>query len=99
VQLDSIWSMDAAKHQEEIRRCSPDPQRMVECLVLHGWPEERAIAAEDYTWRADGPRRQREVQDCLRRQRGANIASCLMLYYKWPDRRALLANDSMERAR
>jgi predicted small secreted protein len=98
-QLDSIWSLDAAKHHEEWRRCSGDPQRMVECLILFGWPEERAVAAEESAWRADAPRHQRELQDCVRRQRGANIASCLMLYYKWPDRRALLANDSVQRAR
>lgn len=96
-QMDSIWSMDAAKHREEIRRC-PDAG-MVDCLILFGWPEERAAAAAESAWRADAPRHQREVQDCVRRQRGANIASCLMLYYKWPDRRALLTNDSVQRAR
>ncbi len=95
--MDSVWSMDAAKHREEIRRC-PDAT-MVDCLILFGWPEERAAAAAESTWRAEAPRHQREVQDCVRRQRGANIASCLMLYYKWPDRRALRANDSMQRLR
>ncbi len=97
-QLDSIWTLDAAKHQAEMRNCQSDP-RMVDCLILFGWPEERAAAATEAQWRADAPRHQREVQDCVRRQRGANIASCLMLYYKWPDRRALLANDSLQRAR
>ncbi|MGH7646045.1 MAG: hypothetical protein ACREMR_10730 [Gemmatimonadales bacterium] len=96
-QMDSVWSMDAAKHREEIRRCPA--AGMVDCLILFGWPEERAAAAAESAWRAEGSRHQREVQECVRRQRGANIASCLMLYYKWPDRRALLANDSVQRAR
>jgi len=46
-------------------------------------------------WTADSAEHRRQIRSCLARERTANIAACLQLYYRWTSDRALKANDSV----
>jgi len=58
-------------------------------------PEARAVRAADSTWAADSTEHRRQIRACLARERTANIAACLQLYYGWSAERGLRANDSV----
>lgn len=96
-QQDSAFNVDAAQHRQDIRACSSgDVVR--ECLMLRGWPDDRATRAADSLWRKDLARHLVQVRSCAGQNREP-IASCLVLHYRWSNPRALATQDSIQRAR
>ena len=94
---DAAWAESGARRRAEILQCGD--QELETCLlVTFGWPKPRADAAAESVWTANVARHQREVRDCSV-QRQSSVGSCLMLRYKWPDRRALKLDDSIMRER
>jgi len=92
---DSAWNAAAQQHRQEIRQCPGRWRDMAACLEAAGWPEARAVRAADSTWAADSTVHRRQIRACLARERTANIAACLQLYYGWSPERGLRANDSV----
>jgi len=92
---DSLWSAAAPQHRQELRQCPGRWRDMAACLEAAGWPEERAVRAGDSSWSADSTVHRRQIRACLARERTANIAACLQLYYGWSAERGLRANDSV----
>ena len=92
---DSLWRVDARQHRQELRQCPGRWPDMASCLQAAGWPRQRADRTADSIWAADWPEHQRQIRSCLARERTANIAACLQLYYRWTADRALKANDSV----
>jgi len=96
-QQDSAFNVDAAQHRKDLRECSSgDVVR--DCLLLRGWPADRAGRAADSLWRKDLARHLVQARSCAT-QRREPIASCLELHYRWSSRRALATQDSIQRAR
>jgi hypothetical protein len=98
-QRDSAWHIDAAKHRQELAKCADARGDVAECLEDNfAWDAERATAAFDSLWRAEGSSHRGQIQTCVR-QRKSSVGSCLMLYYKWDPKHALALGDSIERAK
>jgi len=98
-QHDSAWRLDAAKHREELAKCSGPGGDVARCLGDNfGWDPERAAATFDSLWRAEAPQHHGEIQRCAL-QRKSSVGSCLMLYYKWDPKHALALDDSLVRAK
>ena len=95
---DSLWSVAAQRHRQELRQCPGRWRDMATCLEAAGWPEARAQRAGDSAWVADSVEHRRQIRSCLARERTANIAACLQLYYGWSPERGLRANDSVRAA-
>jgi len=95
---DSLWSVAAQRHRQEIRQCPGRWRDMAACLEAAGWPAARAQRAGDSAWTADSAEHRRQIGSCLTRERTANIAACLQLYYGWSPERGLRANDSVRAA-
>jgi hypothetical protein len=95
---DSVWQLDAAKHNRDFQNCRKSPDQVTNCLLVAGWPLSRVQTTADSLWTADLPQHQRELQAC-QRKREMNLSSCLQLYYKWDSDRALHTADSVARAR
>ncbi|HXF96709.1 MAG TPA: hypothetical protein VNI61_11480 [Gemmatimonadales bacterium] len=97
LRADSIWRLEGARRRAEILECGETDLKR--CLVVRfAWPEDRAVAAAESTWRANAPRHRREIQACTG-QPGVSVGNCLLLHYKWPPERALALDDSIQRAR
>ncbi len=94
-QEDSLWRVEARQHRQELRQCPGRWPDMTSCLQAAGWSRERAQRTADSIWAVDWPEHQRQIRSCLARERTANIAACLQLYYRWTSDRALKANDSV----
>src|SRR5205809_4257010 len=92
---DSLWNAAAPQHRQELRQCPGRWRDMAACLEAAGWPQERAVRAADSSWSADSTVHRRQIRACLARERTANIAACLQLYYGWSAERGLRANDSV----
>ena len=94
-QEDSLWRVEARQHRQELRQCPGRWPDMTSCLQAAGWSRERAQRTADSIWAVDWPEHQRQIRSCLARERTANIAACLQLYYRWTSERALKANHSV----
>ncbi len=97
-QEDSVWALDATKHKRDFQNCRRGTEPLKNCLLIAGWPLSRVRATTDSLWNADLPEHRRELQLCMAK-RDFNLASCLTLYYKWDNDRALATADSVTRAR
>jgi hypothetical protein len=97
-QEDSTWNADGARHQRALQACRRGRDPLDRCLLIAGWPLARVNAVAESLWQAELPQHRRELQDCMRR-RDVNLASCLTLYHKWDNDRALRTADSVTRAR
>lgn len=97
-QEDSVWNVDAARHQRDLQTCRRGNDPLDRCLLIAGWPLRRVNAVAESLWQAELPQHRRELQNCMRR-RDVNLASCLTLYHKWDNDRALRTADSVTRAR
>jgi len=95
---DSVWQLDAARHNRDFQNCRKTPDQVTNCLLVAGWPLSRVRTTAESLWTADLPEHRRELQACMRK-RDMNLSSCLTLYYKWDSERALLTADSVARAR
>lgn len=98
-QLDSVWRVDTVSHASVLARCADRGGDVASCLLLAGWPPERATATAESLWNTEADLHQQQVGQCVRGSAGGNIADCLMLYHKWHVTRALAANDSVQRLR
>lgn len=98
-QEDSAWNLDRPEHEVQLQGCLRQRgQDVAACLRLAGWPAARASRTADSAWASDSVAHRRQIQSCVRTARRSNIADCLLLYYQWETRRALAANDSVQRA-
>jgi hypothetical protein len=98
-QRDSLWAMDAKRHEKELTSCASAGGEVARCLENnYGWDEPRAVATADALWQHDASKHKIQVQNC-QHQRKSNVGSCLVLYYKWESKRALALEDSLARAK
>jgi hypothetical protein len=97
-QEDSVWNVDGARHTRDLQACRRGTDPLDRCLLIAGWPLARVNAVAESLWQAELPQHRRELQNCMGR-RNVNLASCLTLYYKWDNDRALRTADSVTRAR
>src|SRR5256886_4164475 len=95
---DSVWQLDAAKHNRDLQNCRRGKDPLDACLLVAGWPVDRVTATADSLWHAEAPQHRRELEAC-QRKREMNLSSCLTLYYKWDSDRALQTADSVTRVR
>lgn len=95
---DSVWNLDAERHRRDLASCRSGALALDQCLLIAGWPLGRVTTTVDSLWLSEAPEHRREVQACQRR-RDVNLASCLTLYYKWDNERALQTADSITRER
>ena len=95
---DSIWGVDAARHERDLATCKRGADPLDRCLLMAGWPMSRVTSTVDSLWQRDAAAHQREIQSCQTR-RDVNLASCLTLYYRWDNDRALHTADSITRER
>lgn len=98
-QRDSLWALDAPRHQKELASCTAAGGDVAGCLAnTHGWEQQRALATADASWHRDAAKHRTEVRKC-QQQRKSSVGACLILYYKWDSKRALALDDSLARAR
>jgi hypothetical protein len=95
---DSAWAIERAKHKRDLENCRKAPDQLTNCLLVAGWPLARVERTSDSVWNAELPTHKRELQTC-QNKRDMNLASCLTLYYKWDNDRALATADSLARVR
>ncbi len=97
-QGDSVWNIDAERHRRDVATCRRGADPLDRCLLMAGWPLSRVTRTVDSLWERDAAEHRREIQACQSR-RDVNLASCLTLYYKWDNERALATADSITRER
>jgi hypothetical protein len=95
---DSAWAIESAKHKRDLANCRKTPDQLNNCLLVAGWPLARVERTSDSLWNAEIPQHKRELQAC-QNKRDMNLSSCLTLYYKWDNDRALATADSLARVR
>jgi hypothetical protein len=95
---DSAWAIERAKHKRDLENCRKAPDQLTNCLLVAGWPLARVERTSDSLWNAELPTHKRELQAC-QAKRDMNLSSCLTLYYKWDNDRALATADSLARVR
>ena len=95
---DSAWAIERAKHRRDLENCRKAPDQLTNCLLVAGWPLARVERTSDSVWNAELPTHRRELQTC-QNKRDMNLSSCLTLYYKWDNDRALATADSLARVR
>jgi hypothetical protein len=95
---DSVWSIEAERHRRDVATCTRGADPLDRCLLMAGWPLKQVTRTIDSLWVRDAAAHRREIQACQSR-RDVNLASCLTLYYKWDNERALQTADSITRER
>jgi hypothetical protein len=95
---DSVWGLDPERHRRDVATCGRGADPLDRCLLMAGWPLGRVTSTIDSLWQHDAAAHRQEIQTCQSR-RDVNLASCLTLYYKWDNERALQTADSITRER